>query len=142
MKLLLVALAVLLTACTTGSTEISAELGRRFSKGESTAIDLAQLGPPSWERVCVLTPYTTNPQAEHVLGFKWNAEDKTSIASNDGVNVLVFVQGSEVVAHAEHPRSQGDLSRLNPRCLSRANAKVVRRTGDHGWVYLVAKDAA
>src|SRR5437667_2459831 len=137
MKHVFVTLAMFLVACTTGSPEISVQLAQQFAKSESTAIDLAQLGPPSWQRVCVLTPYTTNQQAELVLGFKWNAEGKTSIASNDGVNVLVFVRGTEVVAYAEHPRNLGDLSELNPRCLARANAKVVRRVGDHGWVYLV-----
>jgi hypothetical protein len=76
------------------------------------------------------------------LGFKWNAEGKTSIASNDGINVLVFVLGTKVIAYAEHPRNQGDISELKPRCLPRATAKVVRRVGAHGWVYLVAQNAA
>jgi hypothetical protein len=142
MKSLSITFALCLVACTTGSPEISAQLARQVATPESGPIDLAQLGSPSWQRVCVLTPYTTNQQAELVLGFKWNAEGKTSIASNDGVNVLVFVEGTEVVAYAEHPRDRGDLSGLDPRCLTRSNAKLVRRVGTRGWVYLVAQNAA
>lgn len=142
MKSLFITLPMLLVACTSGSPDISAQLAQQFASSESGAIDLAQLGPASWQRVCVLAPYTTNQQAELVLGFKWNAEGKTSIASSDGINVLVFVRSTDVVAYVEHSRNLGDFSKLTPRCLSRANAKVVRQLGSQGWVYLVAQNAA
>ena len=142
MKSVFITLSMFLVACTSASPEISAQLARQFAASDSMAIDLSQLGPASWQKVCVLTPYTTNQQAELVLGFKWNAEGKTSIASSDGINVLVFVRGTDVLAYAEHPRNLGDLSTLNPRCLPRASAKVVRQVGSQGWVYLVAQNAA
>ena len=142
MKHSIVTLVALLAACAGSSPEISTNLARQFALNSLSPIDLAQLGPSSWQTVCVLTPYTTNKQAQLVLGFKWDAEGKTSISSNDGVNVLVFVRGKEVIAYTEHPRNLGDLSQLKPRCLPRHSAKVVRRIGDHGWVYLVAQNAA
>jgi len=142
MKSVFVTLSMFLVACTSASPEISAQLARQFTASESLAIDLAQLGPASWQKVCVLTPYTTNQQAELVLGFKWNAEGNTSIASNDGINVLVLVRDTDVIAYAEHPRNLGDLSKLRPSCLPRANAKVVRQVGNQGWVYLIAQNAA
>ena len=80
----------------------------QFEANKIDPIDLSIIGPASWERVCVLSPYTTNQTAEQVLGFKWDAESKTSIARRDGINVLVFVQTQQVVAYTEHPRNKGD----------------------------------
>jgi hypothetical protein len=133
--------ALVLVACTGRNSEISTQLTQQFVKGVEP-INLSQLGPPSWQKMCVLPPYTANSHAEQILGFKWDAEGKTSIASSDRINVLVFVRGEEVIAYAEHPRNRGDLSQLKPSCLARASAKVVRRAGSDGWVYLVAQNAA
>ena len=98
---------------------------------------MALVGPSAWERVCVLGPYTNNERTEKILGFKWDSEAKTSIGGNDGINVLAFVQGSQVIAYTEHPRSKGDFSKIEPKCLTRDQAIVVRQSGDDGWVFLV-----
>lgn len=128
-------------ACAAGDS-ISGQIESQFNASQTKAINLALVGPPSWERVCVLTPYTNNERAEQVLGLKWDAEAKTSIAGNDGINVLVFVQGNQVVAYAEHPRNKGDFSQLQPRGLPRARATVSRRLKSGGWVLLVADHEA
>jgi hypothetical protein len=141
MRTLAFSLLSLLAGCTARSPEISVQLAQRFTNPNLDVIDLAELGPGSWQRACVLAPYTGNAQAELLLGFKWDAEGKTSIASNDGINVLVFVRGTKVVAYTEHPRNQGDLSEVSPRCLPRNNGKLVRRPGKDGWVYLVAQNS-
>jgi hypothetical protein len=96
-----------LFACSSGSN-ISEQIESQFKASEATSVNLAVVGPASWDRVCVLRPYTDNQRTAQVLGFKWDSEAKTSIAESDGINVLVFVQGKEVVAHTEHPRSKGD----------------------------------
>lgn len=129
---------ILLFGCSTGSSSISAQITAQFEASKTAPIDLSVAGPASWERVCVLSPYTTNKTAEQVLGFRWDAESKTSIAGSDGINVLVFVQNQQVVAYAEHPRNKGDFSKLQPRCLPRSQATVKRELGSGGWVYLVA----
>lgn len=110
----------------------------QFMASQTAPVDLSAVGPASWERVCILSPYTNNQRAEHVLGFKWDAESKTSIAGSDGINVLVFVQGQRVVAYTEHPRNLGDFSKLQPRCLVRSQATVKRESDFNGWVFLVA----
>lgn len=142
MRLFILALVASLIGCTRGTASISEQLAVQVQNSATERIDLAAFGPPSWERVCVLTPYTANAQVEQVLGFKWDATGNTSISSSDGINVLVFVRGAEVVAFAEHPRNRGDLAQLSPRCLPRARATVVRRTEPSGWVILVSKSAA
>ncbi len=128
----------LVSACADNSNEISAQIEAQFKDNSTAPVNLALVGPSSWERVCVLGPYTNNERAKHVLGFEWDARGKTSIAGNDGINVLVFVKDNEVIAYTEHPRNQGDFSKLKPRCLAREHATVVRRPDRDGWVFLVA----
>ena len=113
----------------------------QFEASKTAPIDLSVVGSPSWDRVCVLSPYTTNQAAEQILGFRWDAESNTSITVSDGVNVLVFVQNQQVVAYTEHPRNKGDFSKLQPRCLPRSQAIVKRELGAGGWVYLVTPKA-
>lgn len=124
--------------CSSGDSAISEQITAQFDASRITPIDLSVVGPASWERVCVLSPYTTNKSAEQVLGFKWDAESKTSIAGSDGINVLAFVQNQQVVAYTEHPRNKGDFSKLQPRCLPRSQSTVKRESGSDGWVFLVA----
>lgn len=133
-------LPLLVSACVGNSNEISAQIESQFKASATAPVNLALVGPLSWEQVCVLGPYTNNERAEKVLGFKWDAEGKTSIAGSDGVNVLAFVKNHEVIAFTEHPRNIGDFSKLEPRCLARAQATVVRETGSDGWVYLVTSE--
>ena len=119
------------------TSQISQQIEAQLRASPSGSVNLALLGPASWEKVCVLSPYNNNVAAEQVLGFKWNAEANTSIAGNDGINVLVFIQGRQVVAYTEHPRNKGDFSQLQPRCLHRTDASVQRKQGPNGWVFLV-----
>lgn len=137
----LILLLMLTFGCSSGDSAISEQITAQFDASKTTHIDLSIVGPASWERVCVLSPYTTNQSAEHVLGFKWDAESRTSIAGSDGINVLVFVQKQQVVAYAEHPRNKGDFSSLQPRCLPRAQSMLKRESGAEGWVLLVATKA-
>ena len=132
---------MLLFGCSGGGSPISEQIAVQFEASKTAPIDLSVVGPASWERVCVLSPYTTNQTAEQVLGFKWDAESKTSIAGSDGINVLVFVQNQQVVAYTEHPRNKGDFSKLQPRCLPRSQATVQRKPNASGWAYLVATKA-
>ncbi|MCM2320198.1 MAG: hypothetical protein NDI93_12875 [Pseudomonas sp.] len=137
-RLALVMSLVLLHGCSSGGSPISAKITAQFEASNTAPIDLSVVGSTSWERVCILSPYTTNQTAEKVLGFWWDAESKTSIAGNDGINVLIFVQNQQVVAYAEHPRNKGDFSKLEPSCLLRSQATVRREAGADGWVYLVS----
>jgi len=132
---------MLIFGFSSGNSAISEQITAQFDASKTTSIDLSVVGPASWERVCVLSPYTTNQTAEQVLGFKWDAESKTSIAGSDGINVLVFVQNQQVVAYTEHPRNKGDFSKLQPRCLPRSQSTVERKSGADGWVFLVATKA-
>lgn len=139
-SLLLGAVLWLTTACTGGDNGISAQIMQQYDASPTTPIDLSRVGPPSWERVCILGPYTNNERAELLLGFKWDAEAKTPIAGDDTINVLVFIRNQEVIAYAEHPRGKGDFSVVEPRCLDREHAVLMRKKRGDGWVHLVTPE--
>jgi hypothetical protein len=127
-----------LSGCSSSDGRISSQIESQLKDNQNRPINLALLGPFDWDRVCVLTPYSNNDNAQTVLGFTWNATGKTSIGGSDTINVLVFALKNEVVAYVEHPRNKGDFSELLPRCLTRAKAWVVRQPDANGWIYLVA----
>lgn len=130
-------LSILLLGCSESDQLISQQIEVQFKASNTAPIDLSKVGPASWERVCVLTPYTTNKRSAQVLGFSWNAELKTNIATSDHINVLVFLRDQQVVAYTEHPRNLGDFSKLKPPCLIRSQAIVKREQSSPNWVYLV-----
>jgi hypothetical protein len=88
----------------------SLALWRQAEQGPGTVVDLAQIGPSGWERVYLFGPYTPHESIHQALGFRWPEADRTSIRSNDGVNLLVFVRGGEVAGWFEHTRNRGDFA--------------------------------
>ncbi|TCV85112.1 hypothetical protein [Sulfurirhabdus autotrophica] len=131
-----------ISACADSNNGISEQIQTQFNASSTGPINLALVGPSSWERVCVLGPYTMNDHAEKILGFKWDATGKTSIGSNDGIYVLTFVKGNEVIAYTEHPRNKGDFMKMKPRCLNREQANLVRQSDNDGCVFLVTNQQA
>ena len=135
--------AVILLATCTGCTDYSTRISDQFNATGRTSIDLLQAVPTAWDKVCVLGPYSGDEEAERTLGFKWPAERRTSIEDSDGIALLLFVQKNSVVEYIEHPRDQGDFSRLASQCFksSHANFKVVTDS-QKNWVYLVPASEA
>jgi hypothetical protein len=130
----------LVSSCGFGRGEISKELETQIQNNNWERIDLSQVGGSAWQRVCVLGPYSDNNRAEQTLGFKWDLEKKTSVLSSDSVNLLVFVEGKDVIAYVEHPRSLGDFAKLSGQCFDRVDAKLVRdKTRKDEWVSFVTE---
>lgn len=125
------------TSCMKSDSTVVNRLSALVKADDSQDIDLANIGPSSWNKVCVLRPYTDNKRAQQILGFYWNAALRTSILTSDGINVLVFVKDEAVVAFSEYPRSLGDFSKFPAKCLPRNAAKVSRQAGTGGWLYLI-----
>lgn len=128
---MLIVVFLFLSACADRNNKINAQIEAQLHAKPLGPLNLALVGPSSWERVCILGPYTTNEHAEKVLGFKWDATGKTSIGDNEGISVLVFAQARQVIAYTEYPRNKGDFSKMAPRCLSRNQATLIQsRDGD------------
>jgi hypothetical protein len=140
-KVITVLLLFLVSSCGFSRSDISKELENQIQNNNGERIDLSQVGGSAWRRVCILGPYSDNNKAEKTLGFKWDLEKKTSsILSSDSVNVLVFVEGKDVIAYVEHPRRLGDFAKLSGQCFDRLSATLVRdKTRKDNWVSFVSE---
>lgn len=118
---------VFLAGCQQGD-EISSRIQKALA--ERNEVDLGAVIPGQWERVCVLGPYSNNAAAAKALGFSWDVESRSSIKGNDGISLLLFVQGDKVVDYAEHQRRFGDFSNLSGRCFPRNSARFVQTNKD------------
>lgn len=75
-------------------------------------VDFARVGPSDWERVYFFHPYTPPQYIHQVLGFHWDDVDRTSIGSDEAINLVVFVRDGRAVGWFEHSRNRGDLKAL------------------------------
>jgi hypothetical protein len=131
---------LLLSACERPGADISREIARQFHLSGGGSVNLAHAVPGPWEEVCVLGPQSDNIAAGNTLGFDWNAEGRTSIQTNRGISLLVFVKDGEVLDYAEHPRADGDFSRMSGKCFAREEAAFVHEAiPAKGWSGLVSK---
>jgi hypothetical protein len=118
----------------TSHDALSLSIGKQFDESKGTSVNLGTAVPGGWERVCVLGPYSTNETARKALGFDWGAETKTSIATNEGISLLLFVQENKVTSYVEHPRNRGDFSNLTAQCFPREKAQFVHSQKPvRGW---------
>ncbi len=126
--------AMAMAAGCSDSRAISSSISDRFNASGRKSIDLADAVPGPWSRVCVLGPYSTNTVARQALGFDWDAESRTNIERDDGIALLLFVEGDDVVAYTEHPRSDGDFTNLSGQCFTRNAAWFVQiNRPETGW---------
>lgn len=121
----------------------SSSIADQFSASGRKGVDLAAAVPGKWDRVCVLGPYSSDAVAAQTLGFKWPVETLTDIKRDDGISLLVFVQGKTVISYVEHPRGSGDFSNLTGRCFSHGSARFVQVAQPAtGWSGLFPADEA
>jgi hypothetical protein len=129
----LLALTVLAgSACSDASPGISVSIAGQFRRSNGGLVDLAEANPAAWERVCVLGPHSGNAAVKSLLGFDWDAEGRTAIRDNDGIALLLFVQGKQVSAFAENPRNLGDFAPLSGKCFARAHARFQQAHESNG----------
>jgi hypothetical protein len=133
---LLVAIVAAGCARQAGDSHFREALETEIGAAGSGTADLSRLGSKNWTRICILKPYTNNEGAESVLGFKWNSEKYTSIATNDGIVVVVITAADTVESFTEYSRSKGDFASIQPRCTTRSGAKVVNQVPSVGWPQL------
>jgi hypothetical protein len=143
-RLFLASCVWLATAGCTEHDSTSSAIAKQFAQSKGTSIiNLAAAVPGTWEKVCVLGPYSNDNTARKTLGFEWSAETKTSIQTNEGIAVLLFVQDNKVVAFVEHPRNHGDFSNLTTQCFPKQKAQFFHDPQPtKGWPGLFPKNVA
>lgn len=123
--------------------DISTAIADQLAQTKGTSLNLSEAVPTHWERVCILGPYSDNKTAKAALGFEWNVEASSSIQSNDGISLLLFVLGDRVISSVEHPRRDGDFSNLSRNCFSRQDALFFYDPKpEKGWPGLFQKNAS
>jgi hypothetical protein len=122
---------------------VSSAIARQFAESKGTSVNLTTAVTVKWEKVCILGPYSNNNSAKRTLGFEWNAESKTSIRTNEGISLLLFVSENKVINYVEHKRCSGDFSNLTTQCFPKEGAQFVHDPKPaKGWPGLFAKNLA
>lgn len=97
-----------------------------YNNNKSPLIDFANITQVSWDKVYFFEPYTSHWMIYNSLGFIWLGTKNTTIASSDGVTLIVFVADKRVVSFLEFPRNVADFSDLdNSVGYPYANAKFI-----------------
>ena len=118
----------LAVGCSKPAPTLSEQIAARYDAGG--VVDLASVGPAEWERVCIFAPYsTTQFHGRRALGFDWDMDASSEIRLNEGIALLVFVQGQQVVAFVDHSRGKGDFASAGRggACYARSAAKFKRK---------------
>ena len=100
----------------------------------SKQVDFANIGDSEWNKVCFFAPYTAKGISKQALGFDWEVTEQTDIASNEGINVIVFATESKVTEYFAIPRNKIDSFRNIPaQCIPRS--KAVFTFEDTSYIY-------
>jgi hypothetical protein len=80
------------------------EMIDRYKKGEVSEIDISLLTTFTWDRLYVFGPYTELSKLDSMFGISWRDKCHTTIESQDGVALLVFVSENRVVVCTDYYR--------------------------------------
>ena len=137
----IVLLLLIVTSCDSSPRTITEEITSQFQSSGRTFVDLADVVPTAWDKVCILGPYSTPKNVYDTLGFDWPLDMFSSIATNDTIALLLFVKNQEVVQFVEHPRRDGDFANLSRQCVIRTNSTFYHLTNPpKGWPGLFPKE--
>ena len=131
LKLLLL---LILSACDSSSPNMTEKITHQFQSSGRTFVNLANVVQNTWDKVCILGPYSTSKHAYDTLGFAWPVEKQSTIATSDSIALLLFVENQKVVEFVEHPRRDGDFANLSRQCFKREEATFHHLTNPpKGW---------
>lgn len=108
--------------CEPPHSNVSEELTRQFQASGRSFVNLADVLPSPWEKVCIMGPYSDRKSVDTTLGFEWPDLPKTVIETNNDIALLLFLKGGKVVEWVEHPRRDGDFTNLSRQCFQRDQA--------------------
>ena len=87
---------------------VNKSIAATVEKGPGTRLVLAEHTGFSWDKVCILGPYTPDDKVDSLTGIRGASAQAHDIRSNDGINVLMFVKEAQIAASIAHARNQGD----------------------------------
>ncbi len=115
-------LVLIQAGCEPSHSDVSEELTRQFQASGRSFVDLAEVLPSPWEKVCIIGPYSDRKSVNTTLAFDWPEMSQSSIETNNEIGLLLFLKGGKVVEWMEHPRRDGDFTNLSRQCFPRDKA--------------------
>ena len=119
------ALIALLASTLSGCQEeaIVATIGAQVRRGPGHQLALSEVALFDWNRVCLFGPYTPAATLVQTTGLPDAARVTHGIESNDGIALLLFLDGDRIVREVTLPRAEGDFApELLGKCYSPRNA--------------------
>jgi hypothetical protein len=95
------------SSCSRGA-DISSAIGTVVNAGPGSRITLSELAQFPWDKVCVFGPYTPDDRVDAVTGVPGSAAQAYDIRSNDGIDVLMFLEAGQIKKSIAHSRERGD----------------------------------
>ena len=95
------------TACR-GSGPVSRSIAAAVDRGPGARLTLAESAMFDWDRVCIFGPYSPDDQVDAATGIPGAAGRAFDVRSNEGINVLIFIEAGRVVDSVAHPRRWDD----------------------------------
>ncbi|MFC4076990.1 hypothetical protein [Salinithrix halophila] len=91
----------------------------------------------SWDKLYIFGPYSTAKSINESLGFKWEEAGDVirDLKGDEGLNLLVFVQGDEVVRHVKHKRKNGDFLPVTTPLTPDTAVFLADKNKDGWWVF-------
>lgn len=127
---------IFLSAIGCGGDPVSDAIGAAVARGPGTRLALSEHTSFVWDRVCIFAPYTPDDKVDALTGIPAAAARAHDIDSNDGINVLMFLDRGEVIESVALSRGRADFGpELAGRCYSKEQAVFLVRTtpsGTHG----------
>jgi hypothetical protein len=86
---------------------------------DSTAItfSLDSLTSYAWEEVFIITPYTQLDRVKHITKADLSQLGKTGIETDDGSNVIAFINNGQLTGFVNLARNKGDFAYLQDSVL-------------------------
>ncbi len=82
-------------------------------------VNLSDSLPGYWDKVCIITPYSTNSHAYDLLGVRVDIVGSSKINVSDSITLLVTMNNNEVVKLYEVPRNNINFASLGAGCYQR-----------------------
>ena len=68
------------------------------AKGETGIVAFSKVFPGEWERMFIVPPYTSAPEARRITGTKWYGYLGSGIATRGDITLVVFLNKDKTVA--------------------------------------------
>jgi hypothetical protein len=89
-----------------------------------SAINFTRIVAEDWDRMCVIPPYTRPEIARDATETSWRGFERSGIKMRDDVNLLVFLDGDDVVRSALVGRG-ADFDVREVTCVSAGSARWI-----------------